>query len=191
MLLHSPCQSSKLITYVLLFKKLIIWAKRRLIGLRNHGRPALIVQDIMEVEVTLPRGDVVNIPTMIMMSLQRNTLNRMSTISVTLPRRRGTTATTAAALVDIVPLVTLQRTPSLPALPGRTPKNHLVALKAGTPHPHREGVVQTLVLPMIAPATQETSLVSLSLVTTMALGDGARDLKVTEQRVGDKILLSH
>ncbi|MEQ2209004.1 hypothetical protein XENOCAPTIV_022205, partial [Xenoophorus captivus] len=94
-------------------------------------------------------------------------------------------------LVDIVPLATPRRTLSLHVLPGRTLKTHLVALMAGFPHLHRDGAVQTLALHMEAHATQETSLVSRSPLITTALGDGARDLKVIAQLVGDKILLSH
>lgn len=159
--------------------------------MKNHERPALIAQDIMGAEVTPPQGGVVNIPTMTMMSLQKNIVNRMSTTSATLLLHHGIIATTAAALVDTVRPATPQRTLNLQGLPGPTPKIHLVALMAGSPHPPKGGVVQSLALPMEAHATQASSLVSLFLVITMALGDEAKELKVIGQLAGDQILPSH
>lgn len=172
---------------VLIFEKPIIWVKRRLTGLRNHGRPVLIAQDIMEVGVTRPQADVVNILTMITTSLQRNTVHRMSTTNATHPPHHGTTVTTAAPLADTALPATPQKTPGPLGLPGHTPKTHLAVLMAGAPHLYKEGAVQTHVLPREALGTQETSLVTP--VITMALQEGVRGDKEIAQHPGDRIPL--
>lgn len=147
------------------FKKHITWAKRKLTGLRSHGRPVLIAHDIMEVEVTHPQVGVVNTPTMIMMNLQRNTVPRMITVNNAIPppHRHETTVTTVAALADTALLGTPQRILGPPDQPGHTPKTHRVALMAEALRLCKEGAVQTPVLPREAPEIQETSLV-LSLI---------------------------
>lgn len=155
--------------------------------MRNHERPVLIVQDITEVGVTHPRVDVVNIPTMIMMSLQRNTVRRMSTTNATPPPHHGTTVTTPAALADTALPATPQKTPGPLELPGHTPRTRLAVLMAGPPHLHKEGVVQTPALPRKALGTRETSLVTHHMVITMALAVGVRGDKETAQPPGDRI----
>lgn len=164
------------------FKKPIIWAKRRLIGLRSRGRPVLIAQDIMEVEVTHPQVGVVNTPTTIMTNLQRNTVLGMSTTNNATPlHHHGTTVTTAAALADTALHVTPQRILGPPVLPGHTLKTNLSALMAEAPWLHKEGVVQTPVLPRQVPGILATSPGNQTLVVTMALEDGARDPKEIAQ----------
>lgn len=154
--------------------------------MRSHGRPVLIAQDIMEVEVTHPQVGVVNTPTMIMTNLQRNTVPLMSTTNngTPPPHHHGTTVTTAAALADTALLATPQRILGPPVLPGHTPKTHLAALMAETPHLHKEGAVQTPVPPRKAPGTQVTSLETL--VFTTAPEDGARDPKEIAQPPGGR-----
>lgn len=169
------------------FKKPIIWAKRRLTGLRSHGRPVLIDQDIMVVEVTHPQVGAVNTPTMIMMNPQRNTVLGMSTTnSVTPPHHHETTVITAVALAGTALHATRQRTLGPPVLPGHTQKTNLPALTVEAPPLHKEGVVQTPVLPSQVPETQATSLENRTLVITMALEDGARDPREIEQPPGSR-----
>lgn len=170
------------------FKKPIIWAKRRLTGLRSHGRLVLIDQDIMVVEVTHPQVGAVNTPTMIMMNPQRNTVLGMSTTnSVTPPPpHHETTVITAVALAGTALHATLQRTLGPPVLPGHTLKTNLPALTVEAPLLHKEGVVQTPVLPSQVPETQATSLENQTLVITMALEDGARDPREIEQPPGSR-----
>ena len=186
--LHSACFSSQHVKQLtddvcFGFKKPITWAKKKLTGLRSHGRPVLIAQDITEVEVTHPQVGVVNTPTMIMMNLQRNTVLRMTTVNSANPppRRHGTTVTTAAALADITLLATPRRTQGPPALLGHTPKTLLFALTAEALRLHKGGVVQTPVLPREAPGIQGTSLVIQPLDTTTVLEEGARDRKEIAQ----------
>lgn len=170
------------------FEKPTIWAKRRLTGLRSHERLALIVQDIMEVEVIHQQVDVVNTPIMIMMNLQRNTVPRMSTTNDTPPQQHhGNTGTMAAVLVDIALLATHLRILG-PVFPGHTPRNHLLALMPGVPHLHREGVVQIPALSREVPGTQEISLVTQPLVITIVvLGEGVREHKEIVQAQGGRM----
>lgn len=159
--------------------------------MKSHEMPVLIAQDIMEVEATHPQVGVVNTRTMIMTNLQKNTVPRMSTTNATPPQHHhGTTVTMAAALADTALLATPQKIPGLPVLPGHTPKIHLVALMAGAPHLHKEGVLQTPVPPKEAPGTQEISLVTQPLViTTAELGEGVREHKEIAQAQGGRIPL--
>lgn len=146
--------------------------------MRSRGRPVLIAQGIMAVEVTHPQVGVANTPTMIMMNLQRNIVLRMSTTNnATPPHHHGTTVTTAAALADTALRATPRRTIGLPVPPGHTLETNLVALMAEVPRLHKEEVDQTHVLLRQVPGTQATSLENPTLLVTMALAGGARDPK--------------
>ncbi|KAK1901807.1 Protein bassoon, partial [Dissostichus eleginoides] len=105
---------------------------------------------------------------------ERNTVPRMSTTNNAspLPQHHGITANTAAVPADTVLLATPQRIPGRPVLPGPTPKTHPSAPMAEALRLHKEGVVQTPVLPREAHETQATFHVTQPPVITMALGEG-------------------
>lgn len=180
---YSSCHIKQLTDHFCFgFEKPIIWAKKRLIGLRSHGKPVLIAQDIMV--VTHPQVGVVNTPTMIMTNLQRNTVPRMNTTNNATPppQHHETTVTTvAAALADTALLVTPQRIPEPPAPPGHIPKTQMPAPMAETPHLHKDEAVRIPAPPRQVPGTQANSPETQPLVITMALGDGARDPKENAQ----------
>lgn len=172
------------------FKKPIIWVKRRLTGLKSHGRPALTAQDTMEVEVTHPQVGVVNTPTMIMTNLQRNMVLGMNTANSAIPPHpHGNIVTTAAALADTALHVTPQRILGPPVLPGHTLKTNLPALMGEAAHLHKEGVVQTPALPSQVPGILAISPGNRTLVVTMALEREARDPKEIAQPPEGRTLL--
>lgn len=164
------------------FKKPIIWAKRKLTGLKSHGRPVLTAQDTMEVEVTHPQVGVVNTPTMIMTNLQRNTVLGMSTANSAIPpHHHGNTVTMAAALADTALHVTPQRILGPPVLPGHTLKTNLPALMGEAARLFKEGVAQTPALPRQVPGILAISPGNRTLVVTMAVEEEARDPKAIAQ----------
>ncbi|TWW62065.1 Protein bassoon [Takifugu flavidus] len=164
----------------------IIWAKKRLTGLRSHERPVLIVQNIMEVEVIHPQVGGVNTLTMITTNLRRNIVLVMSTASNAThpPRHHGNTVTMGAALADTALHVTPQRTPGPLGLPGHILKTKLLGVTAEAPRHCKEEAVPNHVLPRQVQETQVISLENQTLVVTMVLEDGARDPREIEQLEG-------
>lgn len=168
------------------FQKPIIWGKKRLIGLRSHERPDLIVQNIMEVEVIHPQVGGVNTLTMIMMNLQRNIVLGMSTASNAThpPRHNGNTVTMAAALADTAHHVIPQKTPGRPVLLGHILKTKQLEVMAEAPLHYKEEAVQTHALLRQVQETQVISLENQIPVVTMVLAEGARDPREIEQQGG-------
>lgn len=144
--------------------------------MRSRGRPVLIAQGIMAVEVIHLQVGVVSTPTMITMNLQRSIILRMSTTNNGTHHHRETTVTMAVALADTA-LHATQRTIDPPVPPGHTPKIHLVALMAELHRLHREEADLTCVLLRQVLGTQAISLESLTPLVTTAPRGGARDHK--------------
>lgn len=145
--------------------------------MRSHGRPVLIAQGIMAVEVIRLQVGVVSTPTMITMNLRRSIILRMSTTNSGTRLHRETTVTMAAALVDTALHGTHQRTIEPPVPPGHTLEIHLLVLMAEILRLRRGEADLTCVLLRQVLGTQAISLESLTLLVTMAPGGVARDHK--------------